>query len=162
VGKRRHLSRQMALQVLYAHRFSPEEPGAIALRMVETGEVSKKNWTTFSRELVAQTIERAAEADQTLEKALKNWRLERLSTVDLLLLRMAFCELTVFTDIPPRVTLNEYIELAKEFGTDDSASFINGILDRLAKELGEIQGTQAEAEDEAQDKAEETDSPPQA
>ena len=139
MGKRRHLSRRMALQVLYAHRFAPDAPGEIAGRIAETGQVSRKNWTVFCRELVTACVERAEEYDAAIGKALENWRLERLSAVDHLLLRLALCEMRSFPDIPPRVTLNEYIELAKEFCAEDSASFVNGVLDRLAKEEGRIE-----------------------
>jgi len=133
VAKRRHLARRVALQVLYANEYLPDDPGRIAGLLKETGEVSGTNWSAFSRELASKTIEEAQDLDRAIERTLENWRIERLSVVDHLILRLALCEMRCFPDIPIRVTLDEYVELAKEFGTDDSSSFVNGILDSLAR-----------------------------
>lgn len=133
MGNRRHLSRQLALQVLYAREYLAAEPGAIVQRLSENGLAGAKNWSAFSRDLVAKTLEHLADLDAAITEALENWRIERLSVVDRQILRMALCEMRFFADVPLRVTLDEYIELAKQFGTDDSASFVNGVLDRLAK-----------------------------
>lgn len=64
-----------------------------------------------------------------------NWDLDRIARVDLILMHMAICEVLNFEDIPVKVTLNEYLELAKQYSTPDSSRFINGILDNLFNEL---------------------------
>ena len=133
MGNRRHLSRQLALQILYAKEYLAADPGAIAQRLAESGLVGAKNWSAFARDLVMKTLENRDDLDAAITEALENWRIERLSVVDRQILRLALCEMRYFADLPLRVTLDEYIELAKEFGTDDSAAFVNGVLDRLAK-----------------------------
>jgi N utilization substance protein B len=133
VGNRRHLSRQLALQVLYAKEYMSADPGAIAQRLGESGLTGAKNWSAFSRDLVARTLENLTDLDAAIVAVLEHWRIERLSVVDRQILRLALCEMRYFADVPLRVTLDEYIELAKQFGTDDSSAFVNGVLDRLAK-----------------------------
>ena len=143
MGKRRHAARQLALQVLYAHGYLPDEPEAIVERLADAGEVSRKNWTTFGRELTEQTVREIEALDAAIAPALEHWRIERLSALDHCILRLALCEMRHFGDIPIRVTLDEYIELAKQFGTDDSAAFVNGILNRLAQEFAQKDFRQA-------------------
>lgn len=133
MGQRRHLARRLALQVLYSCEYHPITPQETLDRLAETEHISRKNWNTFCQTLTSLTIENREELEVGIQTALTNWRVERLSMVDRILLRLALCEMRHFDDIPIKVTLNEYIELAKEFSTDDSSSFINGILDKLAK-----------------------------
>ncbi|MBK9012763.1 MAG: transcription antitermination factor NusB [Saprospiraceae bacterium] len=72
---------------------------------------------------------------EIIEPALKNWDAERVAILDMILLKMALCELMTFNTIPTKVTLNEYVEISKQYSTDKSKDFINGILDRLMKKL---------------------------
>lgn len=72
---------------------------------------------------------------EIIEPALKNWDAERVAVMDMILLKMALVELMTFTTIPTKVTLNEYVEISKQYSTDKSKDFINGILDRLMKKL---------------------------
>lgn len=110
-----------------------EPPEDIVKRLQQTQNVSKEYWTTFCRELTYAVIGDVKTLDEEIKKVLQNWRIERLSRIDLIILRLALCEMRDFEDIPLRVTLNEYIELAKQFGTDESFQFVNGILDKLAQ-----------------------------
>lgn len=134
MGKRHH-SRQLALQILYARDFVGEAPPHIAQLLIQTEHISASHWTDFCKQLAAKTIEQQESLDAEITKTLANWRIERLSKVDLIILRLALCEMRCFADVPIRVTLNEYIELAKQFGTEDSSAFVNGILDRLAQQF---------------------------
>ena len=136
MGKRRR-SRQTALQLLYAAEFLGEPPSEIARKLMETGQIAVGNWTSFCRDLTDKTLAQRETLDAEIKRVLAHWRLERLSKVDLMILRLALCEMREFPDIPIRVTLNEYIELAKEFGTEDSSAFVNGILDRLGRQFAE-------------------------
>lgn len=87
----------------------------------------------FSRSLVAGTGENIEAIDEALRGAAENWSLERMNAVDRNVLRLAAYEIMFRPDIPASVSINEALEIAKKFSTPDSASFINGILDRIAK-----------------------------
>ena len=81
-------------------------------------------------------VSRRSEIDRRIEQSTENWKLARLAKVDLLILRLATYELVYCPDIPHNVSLNEAIEIGKRFGTDDSAAFINGVLDQIAQVSG--------------------------
>ncbi len=87
----------------------------------------------FTEQLVAGIVEYRSVIDQRIREAAKNWSLERMTAVDLSILRMACFELCYMPDIPARVTMNEAIEIAKRYGTKESPSFVNGLLDKIAK-----------------------------
>lgn len=106
---------------LFWDHFAPEEG--------VTDEVRE-----FAGQLVRGTAERAHSIDETIQRFSQNWRLERMARVDRNILRLAVFELLHARDVPPRVVLNEAIELGKRFGTEESGAFINGILDRVAQE----------------------------
>jgi N utilization substance protein B len=89
----------------------------------------------FCRQLFRKTVEHAAEYTKMIEDKLQNWELERVINMDMLLMEMALCELLEFPSVPIKVTLNEYIEIAKWYSSDKSKVFINGILDRLIVDL---------------------------
>jgi N utilization substance protein B len=72
---------------------------------------------------------------EIIKPKLKNWDSERIAALDMILIKMGVCELLYFETIPPKVTINEYIDLAKEYSTEQSGHFINGILDNIHKEL---------------------------
>lgn len=89
----------------------------------------------FAWELVEGVWERQQEIDALLAKHSQNWRVERMGKVEVTLLRLALFELGFRPDIPARVTINEAIELSKQFGDEGSRAFVNGILDAVSKEL---------------------------
>ena len=88
----------------------------------------------FSRQLARGVAERLPELDTALQKAAQHWRVERMTRVDRNILRLGAWELRHCPETPARVVLNEAIELAKRFGTEESGSFVNGLLDRLAQD----------------------------
>ena len=90
----------------------------------------------FTQRLVSKTSECQDTIDNLIKKFSKNWSLKRMGFIDRNILRLAVCELCYMDDIPPKVTINEAIEIAKKFSTERSALFINGILDRIKKEVG--------------------------
>ena len=92
----------------------------------------------FARLLVTGTVENIAAIDSMIQKHLKNWGLERLNRVDLAVLRMSVYTLMFQTDMPSTVVIDEAIGIVKEFGTDDSYRFVNGVLDSIRKTLKEI------------------------
>jgi transcription antitermination protein NusB len=89
----------------------------------------------FLNELYQNAISRDAELDQLLTEQLKNWELDRVAQLDLIILKLAVCELLTFPNIPVKVSINEYIELAKTYSTPKSGTFVNGILDNLSGKL---------------------------
>ncbi len=89
----------------------------------------------FSDRIVKGVVQYHREIDVLIERYSENWRLNRIAPIDRTLLRMAIYELLYCEDIPPKVTLNEAVELGKEYGSEDSSSFINGILDRILNEV---------------------------
>ena len=90
---------------------------------------------SFCRRLFVKTLENDAEYEKMIESKLQNWELERVIGMDMLLMKMAICELMEFPDIPVKVTLNEYIDLAKYYSSDKSKIFVNGILDKIIVDL---------------------------
>jgi N utilization substance protein B len=87
-------------------------------------------------ELVRGVADERQAIDRVLLRAAANWRLERMNRVDRNVLRLAIHELKSRQDVPPRVVLNEAIEIAKGFGSNESAAFVNGVLDRVRRDLG--------------------------
>ncbi|MFT3824460.1 MAG: transcription antitermination factor NusB [Chitinophagaceae bacterium] len=96
--------------------------------------LSKEKWY-FAKSLLETTLEKKEVAQEYIKPKLKNWDPERIAVLDMLLMRMGVCEFLFFETIPPKVTINEYIDLAKEYSTPQSGQFVNGILDNIHKDL---------------------------
>jgi transcription antitermination protein NusB len=96
--------------------------------------ISTEKWD-FAKELLKTTIDKKEVALEYIKPRLKNWDPDRIAILDMLLMRMGVCEFLYFETIPPKVTINEYIDLAKEYSTQQSGQFINGILDNIHKDL---------------------------
>ena len=127
----RRKSRELALQVLYQVEFS-KQPSKTALPLFFTYLVTKKSPDDFAALLVQGVEEHQTEIDKIIRDYSEHWSLERISPVDRNIIRIAIFEILWCPDVPPKVSINEAIELGKKFGTEKSASFINGILDRVA------------------------------
>ena len=89
----------------------------------------------FAKKIVEKTFEGRDEFDVYIRRYSTNWKFERIAMLDLLIMRIAICEFIHFFDVPPKVTIDEAIELAKRFSTFKSSGFINGILDAVLLEL---------------------------
>ncbi|MSM38764.1 MAG: transcription antitermination factor NusB [Geobacter sp.] len=133
MGARRE-GRELALQALYAIDMNPMS-SAGALRLFWEEHQASEGIKEFAELLVKGVDEHRAELDQRIKEQSKNWSLGRMAKVDLNILRIAVYELAYLGDIPRNVTINEAIEIAKKFGSEDSPSFVNGILDELAAGL---------------------------
>ena len=92
---------------------------------------------SFFTVLVVGTFQHLGEIDRIINDISQNWKLDRMAVVDRNIIRCAVFELLYLTDIPPSVTINEAVEIAKRYGTEDSPGFINGILDRIAGEFAD-------------------------
>ncbi len=137
MGKRRR-SREIALQFLYQYDSQRES----SREGLDTNQQINLFWSAkdtsvdqdvkeFATTLITGSCENMDGIDLIINKYSKNWRLSRMPTIDRNILRMAIYELAYLRNIPPPVTINEAVELAKKFGTEESGSFINGILDRI-------------------------------
>ena len=91
----------------------------------------------YARDLFRKTVITSGENEQLIVSKVKNWEIERLATIDLLLIKMAIAEIVGFQNIPIKVSMNEYIELSKIYSTPQSKSFVNGLLDKIVAELKE-------------------------
>ncbi len=94
-----------------------------------------ETWKEFGLNLLELTVEKDHEITELINPVLENWDAERLATLDTILLKMALCEMLHFPSIPTKVTINEYLEVAKNYSTAKSKDFINGILDKLLTDL---------------------------
>ncbi|MBI5656493.1 MAG: transcription antitermination factor NusB [Geobacter sp.] len=133
MGARRE-GRELALQALYALDMNPMSVAG-SLRLFWEEHQASEGIKEFAELLVKGVDEHRAELDQRIKEQSKNWSLGRMAKVDLNILRIAVYELAYLGDIPRNVTINEAIEIAKKFGSEDSPSFVNGILDELAAGL---------------------------
>jgi N utilization substance protein B len=133
MGKRRR-AREFALQVLFQQDINRNnwEDGITLFWEITPADPETIDFTNL---LVRGTMEHLEEIDNLIKKYTRHWDINRMAVVDRNLLRSSIYELLYFKGIPPKVTINEAIELAKTFGTEDSARFINGILDRVCKEM---------------------------
>lgn len=129
--RKRTLAREQALKLLYRLDISGEDIDEVindGLSAVEDVEIRE-----FAESLVRGTWLKRESIDEMIAKHALNWELNRMAVVDRNILRMATYELLEFKDIPPKVTINEAIELAKKFGDEESGKFVNGILDKIAR-----------------------------
>lgn len=136
MGMRRK-ARELALQALYAIEIDPA-----GFRNSERfwGEFeAEAHVLAFARELVQGVIANREELDRVITGKSRNWALSRMAKIDLNILRIGAFELLHRSDIPKNVTINEAIEIAKVFGTEDSPAFVNGILDEIASGLPDKQ-----------------------
>ena len=137
MGKRRR-AREIALQFLYQYDSQRESCSGdldtnqqINIFWSEKDASINQEVKEFATALIAGSCENMDGIDLIINKYSKNWRLSRMPKIDRNILRMAIYELAYLRNIPPPVTINEAVELAKKFGTEESGSFINGILDRI-------------------------------
>lgn len=99
------------------------------------GEMLSKDKMDFAKDLLNTVLDKKDYTLDIIKPKLKNWDAERIAALDMILMRMGVCEFLYFETIPPKVTINEYIDLAKEYSTPQSGHFVNGILDNIHKEL---------------------------
>lgn len=136
-GGARCRARERALQALYQSDQSASEGGSDAFETYwqHFGE-DDAPVRTMAEDLVRGVQNHRGQIDQLIEASSKNWRIDRMSRVDRNILRLATCELLLSAEVPRSVVLNEAIEIAKRFGAEGSAAFVNGVLDRIADDIG--------------------------
>ena len=132
--RKRRRSRELALQGLYAEEVSGNNLDIVLDRVASDGNHDKEV-VLFASELIKKAVAEKSKLDKEMTAVVENWEFERIALVDRLIVRMALCELLHFHEIPPKVTINEAIELAKTYSTLKSGRFVNGILDSLYKKF---------------------------
>jgi N utilization substance protein B len=133
---KRRRAREYALQSLFQLDFTSSLSGAKADDLIKdfwADKTEDEAVRRFSEKLIRGTLQNLGEIDSVIEKTAEHWVLERMAAVDRNILRLSVYELLYLDEIPPAVAINEAIEIAKKYSTRDSASFINGILDRVLK-----------------------------
>ncbi len=129
---RRNL-REKSMQVLYAFEINGE--GLTILMKGVLSDVETESDRIFSENLINKVAANKKFLDEKIKERVNNWEMDRIALIDKILLRIGIAELLYFNDIPPKVSINEVIEIAKEYSTSNSGKFINGILDAILNDL---------------------------
>jgi len=131
---RRRRIRERVLQALYAYELA-HEPLPFVLETVFADLRKDDDMYRFAARLIEKVVETSPTLDALIKERVTNWEFGRLAVIDRLILRMAICELMYFEDIPPKVSINEAIEIARRFSTEKSDKFVNGVLDSVLDTL---------------------------
>lgn len=133
-GKRRH-ARELAIQFLYQHDMNggalEEQLPLFWMTQMDVSDSGRQ----FAEELIRGTTANRSAIDEKIKKYTEHWELQRIAAVDRNILRLAMYEMLFRDDIPPVVSINEAVDIAKKFSTDESGAFVNGILDRMKADL---------------------------
>ena len=132
MGKRR-TARELALKFLYQTEFNSNSPDSELNSFCERANVSEEI-QDFTQTLIKNIFFHKKEVDGLLKKISANWVPDRMAIIDKNILRLGICELLFDSTTPPKVAINEAVEIAKKFGTEESPDFINGILDKVYKD----------------------------
>ena len=133
MGKRRQ-ARALTVQVLFHLEFNPGDPEQ-GFDLIRENFDSPMEIRDFARHLVLGIWTKRDELDRLISRSSRNWRLERMSLVDRNVLRLGAFEMLFMKDIPPKVSIDEAVELGKKFGSEESGAFINGVLDNIYNQL---------------------------
>jgi transcription antitermination protein NusB len=133
----RRKSRELALQMLFQLDMGRQEPDHVRQTFWGERKDMDDKVRGFADDLFGVACERREEIEQIIERNAEHWRMDRMAAVDRNLLRAGVAELIGFPKTPPAVVINEALEIARRFSTPESVQFINGVLDSVARELGE-------------------------
>ncbi len=136
MSKRRQV-RERVLQALYAQQVSGDDADLVLTRLVQPPFDDDVTARRFAEKLFLRALDVREEADTLLTEHVRNWEVGRLALTDRMVVRLAVAEFLHFPDIPPKVTINEALELAKAFSTEKSGAFVNGVLDAILGHLRE-------------------------
>jgi len=128
----RRKAREIALEALYRIEVANDDAEDI-LKDIFSRTKTKPDIQNYARRLVKETSSRLHDIDRIIEEVAENWKLSRIAIIDKNILRFAICEILYFDDIPPKVSLDEAIEIAKKYSTENSGRFVNGVLDKIIK-----------------------------
>lgn len=133
----RREAREAALKAIYAVEIGKNSTQQATKHIIKESLTDDTDAIKFAEKLLLTTVDFAVDYDQLIEQHIKNWDVNRLAVIDKLILRMGISELLHFDEVPTKVTINEAIELAKEYSTRKSGNFVNGILDAILNRLNE-------------------------
>ena len=131
--RKRTLARELALKALYQHELRGGVPLEELFPAGATG--ARAEVYGFARELTEGCLANRQMLDELIQRTAENWRLDRMPVIDRNILRIGTYELIFLEDVPPKVSINEAIDLAKKYSTADSGAFVNGILDKLRTQI---------------------------
>ncbi|MFH1858123.1 MAG: transcription antitermination factor NusB [Candidatus Omnitrophota bacterium] len=131
--RKRTRARELALMALYQTEIA-KLPAEDSLKVFWEAQKADEEIKDFASSLVTGTIGHQKQIDEIISRHADNWKLSRMAAVDRNILRLAAYELLFVKEIPPKVSLNEAVELAKKFGDVESGRFVNGILDQISKQ----------------------------
>lgn len=134
MGNRR-FSRELVIQFLYLSEMNEGETEDQLGSFWENNSCKEEGVQSFAEDILGNIFDHKKEIDARLEKYSDNWTLSRMTVIDRNLLRMAASELMYSKTVPPKVAIDEAVEIAKKYGSEDSPNFINGVLDRILREL---------------------------
>jgi len=141
----RHRAREALVQALYQWHYNPMDPRELEMEFLDAGYLDGAERAYF-QQLIRKAVDRQEEIDGLIAPAVMPRRLSELTGVEMAILRLAVCELLERPDIPYRVIINEAVELAKSFGTEQGYRFVNAVVDRIARERREADsGSDADA-----------------
>jgi len=129
--RKRTQGRESALQILYQHELNPTDLEILFRNFWSQFPEISGEVKAFAESLVRGTLRYEREIDEVISKYTENWDLRRMAVIDRSILRFACYELLYCGDIPPKVTINEAVNIAKKFSQHDSGKFVNGILDKI-------------------------------
>jgi len=129
----RRILREKVLQVLYAYELNGE--GLTNLTNGILSDLTSIPDIDFAKKLIDSVVANTKDLDAIIQEKVSNWEMDRIALIDRILLRIGISEIMNFPDIPPKVTINEVIEIAKDYSTSNSNKFINGILDAFLSDL---------------------------
>lgn len=127
--------REVALQALYAEEIGKNDWEHILSKIIKEKLGGRREDYKFAERLFLKTLRNQHDLDEIIRNHIRNWRIERLTVIDKIILRIALCEFLYFEEIPTKVTINEAIEIARKFSTSKSSKFVNGILDAALERL---------------------------
>ena len=141
--KDKRLARIIAVQAIYAHEIYPENSDDILSIILDNGDnewsplesVPSKEAIAYGKKLYKMVVKIKDELDDLIKEKSKNWSINRITLIDRLILRMSLAEMIYEEDVPPKVSISEGVEIAKYFSTDESGSFVNGILDSVYNDI---------------------------
>ena len=142
--KDKRLARIIAVQAIYAYEIYPENSDDIFNIILNNDNdkdwaplesVPSKDAVNYGKKLYKMVIKIKDELDQLIKERSKNWSIDRITLLDRLILRMSLAEMIYEKDVPPKVSISEGVEIAKYFSTDESGSFVNGILDAVYNDI---------------------------
>lgn len=138
----RRLARERVMQVIYSHVINERDTDELFKELILSDPNANPSVTEFARELIRSYNIHKDDLNALITKHLSHWDVSRVALVDRILIQIGILEFKFFPDIPPKATINELIEIAKDFSTEESGKFINGVLHAIKEDLlksGEMQ-----------------------